>query len=102
MPGRPGRPSSGLTRWSCLPASRRSFPACGLLASWRRGRCILSLVHWMNVLVPYLAGAGSTLAVDFLIQVYVKPRTEGRSRRDERWERDVLDLGSLMAGEVST
>lgn len=59
-------------------------------------------MHWMPVLLPYLAGAGSAFAVDFLIQVYVKPRTDRRARRDERWERDVLDLGSLMAAEVST
>jgi len=57
-------------------------------------------VHYLNELVPYLAGAASAFAAQFLIQVFVDPRVESRKRRDERWEKDVIDLGDLLTGPL--
>jgi hypothetical protein len=57
-------------------------------------------VHWASVLVPYLAGAASTFAVQYLIRVLVDPRVDSRTRRDERWEVAVLDLGELVTGQL--
>jgi hypothetical protein len=54
----------------------------------------------VTVLLPYLIGAASAFAVQFLIQIYVVPRVETRKRREERWEKDVLDLGELLSTTV--
>lgn len=51
----------------------------------------------MNALVPYLVGAASTLVVQVVIQFWVVPRVEKRKRREDRWERDVRELGELLA-----
>jgi hypothetical protein len=77
-----------------LPGSRLR---CG------RPRCRGTVpgVHALQDLLPYLAGLASGFAVQFLIQVYVVPRVESGRRRDERWKRDVLDLGDLLTGQVS-
>lgn len=52
--------------------------------------------HWLTLLVPYLVGAATALAVQMVIQFYVVPRVETRKRREDRWERNVLDLGELL------
>jgi hypothetical protein len=54
----------------------------------------------MKVLLPYLIGAASAFVVQFLIQVYVVPHVETRKRREERWVKDVLDLGELLTTSV--
>jgi hypothetical protein len=54
----------------------------------------------MKVLQPYLIGAASTFVVQFLIQVYVVPRIQTRKHREERWVKDVLDLGELLTTSV--
>jgi hypothetical protein len=59
-------------------------------------------VHVVTDLVPFLAGIASGFIVQFLIQVYIVPRTESRKRRDERWEKDVIDLGDLLTGPVTS
>jgi hypothetical protein len=55
----------------------------------------------MHVLLPYLIGAASAFVVQFLIQVYVVPRVETQKRREERWVKDVLDLGELLTTSVA-
>ncbi len=54
----------------------------------------------LDALVPYLVGAAATLAVQMIIQFYAVPRVEARKRREERWERDVLDFGELLTTQV--
>jgi hypothetical protein len=54
----------------------------------------------MNVLLPYLIGAASTFVVQFLIQFYIVPRVQTRKHREERWVKDVLDLGELLTTSV--
>lgn len=61
-------------------------------------------MHVVSVLVPYLIGAATTLAVQWVIELGIRPRADSRRRREERFERDVLTLGELMtttAGEKS-
>lgn len=36
-----------------------------------------------------------------MIQLYVVPWVETRKRREDRWERDVLELGKLLAGPLT-
>ena len=55
----------------------------------------------LGTLVPYLAGAATALAVQAAIQLYVVPRVETRKRREDRFERNVLELGELLTSEVS-
>ena len=50
----------------------------------------------VSILVPYLIGAAITLVVQAVIQLYVVPRVETRKRRQDRFERNVLDLGELL------
>lgn len=41
-------------------------------------------------------GAVLTLAVQVVVQFYVVPRVESRKRQEDRWERDVRELGELL------
>lgn len=50
-----------------------------------------------KVLLPYLLGAASAFGVQYLIEIYIVPRVDSRKRREERWEKDVLDLGELLS-----
>jgi len=50
----------------------------------------------MKVLLPYLIGAASTFVVQFLIQFYVVPRVQNRKQVQDRWVKDVFDLGELL------
>lgn len=54
----------------------------------------------MKVLLPYLIGAASTFVVQFLLQVYIVPRVQTRKHVEERWVKDVLDLGEMLATSV--
>jgi hypothetical protein len=59
----------------------------------------------MEVLIPCLIGAASAFVVQFLIQFYIVPRVQRRKQREERWLKDVLDLGELLttsAEELAT
>jgi hypothetical protein len=58
-------------------------------------------VRIVDILVPYLIGAGTTLAVQSVIQFFVVPRVDTRKRREERFEHDVLELGGLLTSEVA-
>ena len=58
-------------------------------------------MHWLDVLLPYLVGAATTLIVQLVIQLSVVPRVETRKRREDRWERNVLELAELLATDVS-
>jgi hypothetical protein len=51
---------------------------------------------WLTLLVPYLVGAATALAVQLVVQLYIVPRVETRKRREDRWERNVLELGELL------
>ena len=55
----------------------------------------------VSILVPYLIGAATTLIVQVVIQLYVVPRVETRKRREDRFERNVLELGELLTTEAS-
>jgi large-conductance mechanosensitive channel len=50
----------------------------------------------MKVLLPYLIGAAFTFVVQDLVQVYVVPRVQTRRQREDRWVKDVRDLGELL------
>lgn len=57
-------------------------------------------MHWLDVLLPYIIGAATTLIVQLVIQLNVVPRVEARKRREDRWERNVLELAQLLATDV--
>jgi hypothetical protein len=50
--------------------------------------------------MPYLVGAATTLVTQMVIQFQVVPRVDARRRREERWERNLIDLGELLTTEV--
>lgn len=51
----------------------------------------------MGILLSFLVGAAITLAVQLVVQLWVVPKVETRKRREDRWERDVRELGELLA-----
>ena len=51
---------------------------------------------WLTLLVTFLVGAATALAVQLVVQLYVVPKVETRKRREDRWERNVLELGDLL------
>lgn len=55
---------------------------------------------FLTLLVTFLVGAATTLAVQWMVQVYIVPGVETRKRREDRWERNVLDLGELLTTQV--
>jgi hypothetical protein len=52
---------------------------------------------WLTLPVTFLLGAATTL----FVQVYVVPRVETRKRREDRWERNVLELGDLLTTRLA-
>jgi len=56
----------------------------------------------MTLLVTFLVGAATALVVQLVIQLYVVPRVETRKRREDRWERDVRELGELLTTSVGS
>jgi hypothetical protein len=57
-------------------------------------------MRFAGVLAPILIGAALTLAVQIVLQFYITPRVDTRRRREERFERNVLDLGELLTSEL--
>lgn len=58
-----------------------------------------SSTAWITAAVAaatFLLTAGLTL----LVQLYIVPRVETRKRREDRWERNVLELGELLTTQV--
>jgi hypothetical protein len=51
---------------------------------------------WLTLLLTFLVGSATALAVQLVVQLYVVPRVETRKRREDRWERDVRQLGELL------
>ena len=51
---------------------------------------------WVTPIVTVLIGAAAALAVQWVIQTYFVPKVESRKRREDRWERDVRELGDLL------
>lgn len=51
-------------------------------------------------LASLLVGAVLAVAAQSFLQLVVVPRVEARKRREDRWERDVLALGELLAYEL--
>lgn len=51
--------------------------------------------------VAYLVGAGTTLAAQTVLQLYVVPSVEARKRREARFEENVKELGDLLSGAVT-
>jgi hypothetical protein len=54
----------------------------------------------MTLLLTFLVGAATALVVQLVIQLYVVPKVETRKRREDRWERNVLELGELLTSLV--
>ena len=55
---------------------------------------------WLTFLLTFLVGAATALAVQLVVQFYVVPKVETRKRREDRWERNVLDLGDLLTTQL--
>ena len=53
---------------------------------------------WLTLLVTFVLGATLTI----LVQLYVVPKVETRKRREDRWERNVLELGDLLTMRLAT
>ena len=56
---------------------------------------------WVAPVVAVLIGALAALAAQLVIQLYVVPRVETRKRREDRWERDVRELGQLLTTSLT-
>jgi hypothetical protein len=55
-----------------------------------------------NALATFLTGAATAVAAQTFIQLYVVPRVETRKRREDRWERNVLELGELLTRSLTS
>jgi hypothetical protein len=55
--------------------------------------------------LPYLIGAASAvvtaIVVQLVVQFYIVPRGDTRKRREDRWERDVRELGELLTTSLA-
>jgi hypothetical protein len=56
---------------------------------------------WLTLLLTFLVGAATALAVQWVVQLYLVPKVETRKRREDRWERDVLELGELLTTSLT-
>jgi hypothetical protein len=61
------------------------------------GKVISPGPGWLTPIVAVLIGAFAALIAQCVVQLYVVPRVEKRKRREDRWERDVRELGELLA-----
>jgi hypothetical protein len=52
------------------------------------------------VIIGAAVGAILTLVAQVVIQLYIVPRVETRKRREDRWERNVLELGELLTNQL--
>jgi hypothetical protein len=50
----------------------------------------------LTLLLGAILGAFLTLTTQLFIQFYVVPKVEARKRREDRWERDMRELGELL------
>lgn len=55
---------------------------------------------WWDRTWPLVVAALLSLAVFYCVQLYFVPQVEARKRREDRWERDVLDFGQLLTFDV--
>ena len=63
-------------------------------------RLVSSAPGWRTLLLTFLIGAATTLVAQLIIQFYAVPKVETRKRREDRWERDVRELGDLLTTEL--
>jgi len=56
---------------------------------------------WLTPLLTFLVGAATALVVQWVVQLYLVPKVETRKRREDRWERNVLELGDLLTTQVA-
>jgi hypothetical protein len=56
---------------------------------------------WPTLLLTFLVGAATALAVQWVVQLYLVPKVETRKRREDRWERNVLELGDLLTTQLA-
>lgn len=54
-----------------------------------------------DLVLGAVLGAALTLAVQLVIQFCVVPKVETRKRREDRWERDVRELGELLTTQLA-
>ncbi len=64
-------------------------------------RIISPSPSWLTLLVTFLIGAATALAVQIVVQLYLVPKVETRKRREDRWERDVRELGELLTASLT-
>lgn len=91
------RPADSPIRQANMDTSARMAFAGAVLAAGARGS---DPMHIADVLAPYLIGAATTLIVQLVIQFFVVPRVDTRKRREDRFERNVLELGALLTSEA--
>lgn len=63
-------------------------------------RVISSGPNWLTFVLSLVGTFVVGTATALLIQLYVVPRVETRKRREDRWERDVRELGDLLTTEL--
>ena len=56
---------------------------------------------WLTTVVTVLIGAAAALAAQWVVQVHFVPMVETRKRREDRWERLVLELGDLLTTQLA-
>lgn len=59
-------------------------------------RVISSGPSWLTILLTLLGTFLAGTATALLIQLYIAPKVETRKRREDRWERNVLEFGELL------
>jgi hypothetical protein len=64
-------------------------------------RVISSGPSWLALLLSLLGTFLAGTATALLIQLYVVPKVETRKRREDRWERDVRELGDLLTTQLA-
>jgi hypothetical protein len=64
-------------------------------------RLVSSGPGWLTLLATFLVGSAAALASQWVVQIYIVPKVEKRKRREDRWERDVRELGELLNMSLS-
>lgn len=65
-------------------------------------RVISSGPSWLTFLLSLLGTFLVGTATALLIQLYIVPKVEKRKRRQDRWERDVRELGELLITRLTS
>ena len=60
-------------------------------------RIVSSGPGWLVPIAAVLVGAAAALVAQWVVQIHIVPHVEKRKRREDRWERDVRELGELLA-----